>query len=132
MMTDEERAALTERVYGSLQEYIGRENAISAKALSGMFDISDRELRNIIRDIRNDPARKVIVGSSNNGYYICKEDEFAITNRRLKAQAFSLLKTAYANEKKAAKDGQFFMTESDYCLSVVEAFGHEHIKSVEG
>lgn len=122
-MLVEKQTDLADKIYSFLQDFVGKENAISAHALCRQFGISDRDLRVVISEIRNNKKYWSVIGSCNLGYYLCKEEEFEKTNRRLKSQAFSLLKTAYANEKKAAKDGQFFLSEKDYCLSVVQAFG---------
>lgn len=122
-MLNTAQRCLADSVYAFLQTKVGKENAVSARELCERFDIPERELRVVISEIRNNKKYLSVIGSCNLGYYLCKEEEFEKTNRRLKSQAFSLLKTAYANEKKAAKDGQFFLSEKDYCLSVVQAFG---------
>lgn len=61
---------------------------------------------------------------------MCRESEFSAMNNRLKSAVFSLLKVAYANEKKAAKDGQMRIRFSKYMKDSYEAFAKdEKVKS---
>lgn len=112
-------------VYDFMKDYVGESNAIKAKDLSAHFGVSERELREIISEIRNSPVLEKIIGSSAKGYYICRDEEFESTNNRLKSAAFSLLKVAYANEKKAAKDGQMKIRFSRYMKDSYDAFVKE-------
>lgn len=114
-------------VYAELKQHVGKENAISADSLSRLFSISERELREVISTIRTSSELRKIVASCNFGYYVPTAEEFAAANRRLERQAFSLLKVAYANKKKAAKDGQYIIPFGPYYKSVFESFGTEEI-----
>lgn len=114
-------------VYAELKQHVGKENAISADSLSRIFNISERELREVISTIRTSGELRKIVASCNFGYYVPTAEEFAAANRRLESQAFSLLKVAYANKKKAAKDGQYIIPFGPYYQSVFESFGTEEI-----
>lgn len=114
-------------VYAELKQHVGKENAISADSLSRLFSISERELREVISTIRTSSELRKIVASCNFGYYVPTAEEFAAANRRLERQAFSLLKVAYANKKKAAKDGQYIIPFGPYYQSVFESFGTEEI-----
>ncbi len=110
-------------VYEELKKHIGRQAAISAADLAQLFNVSKRELRGIISTIRTSTELRKIVASSNNGYYICTAEEFRQANRRLEKQAFSLLKVAYANKKKAANDGQYLIPLGQYWAEVFESLG---------
>lgn len=113
-------------VYEHLRTYHqGEENAISGKDLSRYFNISDRTLREIVNEIRNSGVFQLVIGSSDRGYYVCREDEFNAMNNRLKSAAFSLLKVAYANDKKAAKDGQMRIRFGKYAKDTFEAFARD-------
>lgn len=112
-------------VYDFMKDYVGESNAIKAKDLSAHFGVSERELRDIISEIRESPVLQRVIGSNNKGYFVCRESEFERTNNRLKAAAFSLLKVAYANEKKAAKDGQMRIRFSKYMKDNYDAFAKE-------
>lgn len=112
-------------VYDFMKDYVGESNAIKAKDLSAHFGVSERELRDIISEIRESPVLQLVIGSNNKGYFVCRESEFERTNNRLKAAAFSLLKVAYANEKKAAKDGQMRIRFSKYMKDSYDAFVKE-------
>ena len=113
------------KVYDFLKNYIGAENAIPAKDLTEALGISERTLRDCIAEIRNSTELTRIIGSSNKGYFLCRESEFDQANRRLERQAFSLLKVSYSNRKKAAKNGQFKIPLGEYYSEVFEAFGKE-------
>lgn len=112
-------------LYREMKNHVGKENAVSAQALSRRFNISERELREHISTIRKSTELRAIIGSSNKGYYLCRAEEFERANARLERQAFSLLKVAYANKKKAAKDGQYLIPLGTYWKEVFEAFGCE-------
>lgn len=112
-------------VYDFMKDYVGESNAIKAKDLSAHFGVSERELRDIISEIRESPVLQRVIGSNNKGYFVCRESEFERTNNRLKSAAFSLLKVAYANEKKAAKDGQMKIRFSRYMKDSYDAFVKE-------
>lgn len=114
-------------VYAEIKQHVGKENAISAEDLSNQFNIGERELREIISTIRKSGELRKIIASCNFGYYVPTAEEFAAANRRLERQAFSLLKVAYANKKKAAKDGQYIIPFGPYYQSVFESFGMEEI-----
>lgn len=114
-------------VYSEIKQHVGKENAISADSLSRIFNISERELREVISTIRTSGELRKIVASCNFGYYVPTAEEFTAANRRLERQAFSLLKVAYANKKKAAKDGQYIIPFGPYYKSVFESFGTEEI-----
>lgn len=98
-----------EMILDELKEHVGRENAIRAEELAELFGIGERQLRDHIREIRRDSEAESVVASCNQGYYICTKDELLKANERLYSQAFSLLKTANANEKKVGKAGQMKM-----------------------
>ena len=112
-------------VYEYMKGCVGEENAISAKDLSKRFGVSERNLREIISEIRESSVLQLVIGSNNKGYFVCRESEFSAMNNRLKSAAFSLLKVAYANEKKAAKDGQMRIRFSRYMKDSYEAFAKE-------
>lgn len=117
-------------VYEYMKGCVGEENAISAKDLSKRFGVSERNLREIISEIRESSVLQLVIGSNNKGYFVCRESEFSAMNNRLKAAAFSILKVAYANEKKAAKDGQMRIRFSRYMKDSYEAFAKdEKVKS---
>lgn len=112
------------QIYDALCKRVGAENAIAADDLANRFCISERKLRDYISEIRRSADFEKIVCSSNNGYYIATEEEADRANRRLYSQAFSLLKTARANDKKAGRNGQMRMQLFDeFEKKLVEAFG---------
>lgn len=114
---------IEKRVYECLTNFVGAENAISASKLSDKFLLSERELRSVIHKIRKSTEYHGVISSCNKGYFLCTEEEFERANKRLERQALSLLSVSYANKKKAAKDGQFVVSPTDYCNSVIKAFG---------
>ena len=124
-MLNEGQKCLADCVYAFLQTKVGKENAVSARELSKRFGISTRELREVINTIRRRAEYVGVISSNNKGYFLCTAEEFAQANKRLEKQAFSLLKVAYANKRKAAKDGQITFGLGSYCTQVIEAFGRE-------
>ena len=124
-MLNEGQKCLADCVYAFLQTKVGKENAVSARELSKRFGISTRELREVINTIRRRAEYVGVISSNNKGYFLCTAEEFAQANKRLEKQAFILLKVAYANKRKAAKDGQITFGLGSYCTQVIEAFGRE-------
>ncbi len=61
-------------VYDTIKLHLGKENAISAKKLAEIFEISERTLRKIIEKIRGKQHAKII--GDDNGYYIGTKKEF--------------------------------------------------------
>lgn len=124
-------APIVYQLYDFLKEnHMGEENAISARNLSKLFGVSERALRDLISEIRESSVLQLVIGSNNKGYFVCRENEFSAMNNRLKAAAFSILKVAYANEKKAAKDGQMRVRFGKYAKDTFEAFAKdEKVKS---
>ena len=112
-------------VYDEMKNYVGKANAIKAADLAAKFNLSERGLREVISTIRTSSELRKVVSSCNNGYYLCTDEEFEQANRRLESQAFSLLKVAYANKRKAAKDGQMLIPLGKYYKEVFEAFGKQ-------
>lgn len=110
-------------IYDALCKHVGAESAVAADDLANWFGISERKLRDYISEIRRDADFEKIVCSSNSGYYIATEEEADRANRRLYSQAFSLLKTAHANDKKAGRNGQMRMRLEAFEKEIVEAFG---------
>ena len=111
------------QIYEFLKNHIGKEQAISADNLANRFLISERKLRDYISEIRRDAEFEKIVCSSNSGYYIATEEEADRANRRLYSQAFSLLKTAHANDRKAGRNGQMRIRLDEFEKEIIEAFG---------
>ncbi len=113
---------ITYRIYDYLKQFIGKENAISGADLANHFGISKRQLRTHIHAIRNSTEFTHIIGSCNAGYFMCREEDFDETDKRLERQALSTLKVVWANRKKKAKDGQYKLPLGDYYKEIFEAF----------
>lgn len=109
------------RLYDELKKHVGRKNAISAYELSKKFDITERQLRDYIREIRESSELEKCIDACNFGYYVCTKEESRYVSNRLYAQAFSLLKTARANEKKAGLDGQMKIALGEFYKQTFES-----------
>ena len=77
---EEEEKTIEERVYDYLIEnHRGKENLIKNQVLRGKFQVgSDKAMRKIIQNIREDKSFKRMVGSVSGkagGFYICCTDE---------------------------------------------------------
>lgn len=106
------------------QNCVGEENAISGRDLAARFRLSERELRSYISDIRTSDELRKVIGSTPKGYFVCADKEEAQkANQTFWAAAFSYLKVARAQEKKAGLDGQYLIALGDYYKQVYDAFG---------
>lgn len=92
---------LEEQIYTYLLNYhLGRENLIKNKDLRAKFHVnSDKSLRKIIQNIRENKQFSQIIGSvsgKNGGFYICKsEEEVQETINNIKHRANQMLKMCY-------------------------------------
>ncbi len=100
-------------IYNELKtNHVGIENAISMENLALYFGISTRCLRHFLSEIRTSSDLEICVLSGNAGYYCatCRE-EYKQANKRLYNQAFSILRAARANERKANLHNQGKITD---------------------
>lgn len=110
----------TYRIYDELTTHRGRDNAIAASKLGALFfgaipeTTAVRIVRELIREIRRSETFDNVIASCDDGYYWATENEAIEANRRLFSQAFDLLKTAAANERKAGRNGQMLIKMSEY------------------
>lgn len=112
------------RIYDFLKNFVGEENAIQGRDLAAQFAITERKLRDYIRQIRNSTELEKTVCATPKGYFVCKDkEEFLRSNGTLYAAAFNLLRTARANSKKAGMEGQGKIPLGKYYKEFVEAFG---------
>lgn len=103
---------------------VGEENAISARDLAANFRMGERSLRDCISEIRTSNELRKVIGSTPKGYFICKnKQEAEKANATFWAAAYSYLKVARAQEKKAGLDGQYLIAMGDYYKPIYEAFG---------
>lgn len=123
MIKTKHHPSIVYRIYDELKEHVGRENAISATALARQFDISNRQLRVYINEIRNSSELEKFIGSGNYGYYICKPEEVNATINRLKKQALSMLKVCSSIQRKADLNGQYKLKLGRYYDEIIESLG---------
>lgn len=92
---------LEEQIYTYLLNYhLGKENLIKNKDLRAKFHVnSDKSLRKIIQNIRENKQFSQIIGSvsgKNGGFYICEsEEEIQETINNIKHRANQMLKMCY-------------------------------------
>lgn len=116
--------SLVYEVYDHMKNYVREENAIKARDLAAQFNITERHLRDVMHTIRTSDELTRTIGSSPRGYFICKDKvEFERSNNTLYAAAFSYLKAARANEKKAGMDGQLKLKLGQFYQEEFHAFG---------
>lgn len=101
-------SALTYAIYNKLQnDHAGQANAISADDLAAYFGIDKRLLRLKINEIRSSQNFDLCIMSGNGGYWVAaSREDYLRANHRLYSAAFSLLRCARANEKKANRHNQ--------------------------
>lgn len=92
---------MEERIYNYLiTNHIGKDNLIKNKELRKLFNInSDKSLRKIIQNIREDKRFYLIVGSVSGrtgGFYICHtEEEITDTIDNIKHRANQMLRMCH-------------------------------------
>ena len=92
---------MEERIYNYLiTNHIGKDNLIKNKELRKLFNInSDKSLRKIIQNIREDKRFYLIVGSVSGrtgGFYICHtEEEIEDTINNIKHRANQMLRMCH-------------------------------------
>lgn len=112
------------RIYDYLKSnHVGKKNAISGKTLSGMFNISERQLRIHIHDLREDMQFDKVILPCPKGYYIPTEEEGTADVNQLFKHAFSTLRIARASVTKAKRNNQGKIKLGAYYKEFVEAFG---------
>lgn len=112
------------RIYDELKKHIGEENAISGVNLSAIFGISQRQLRTHIRTIRTSKEFEKLIGSNNNGYYVCaSQSEYLRSIKRLYSAAVDLFATANSSKTKAGLDGQMKLKLGEFYKDTFQAFG---------
>lgn len=111
------------RIYDELKKHVGKQNAVSAAELSGIFGISERQLRDHVHELREDMQFDKVILSCNKGYYIPTEQEGTADVQRLLSHAFSTLRIARATVTKGDRNGQGKIKLGKYYKEFVEAFG---------
>ena len=107
---EEEEKTIEERVYNYLVEnHRGKENLIKNQVLRGKFQVgSDKAMRKIIQNIREDKSFKRMVGSVSGkagGFYICETDEeIEETINNIKHRANQMLRMCHVLEWKKELD----------------------------
>lgn len=112
------------RLYDYLKEnHVSRAKTIKGRDLAAKFDTTERQLRDYIREIREDMQFDKIILPCNKGYYIPTEEEGTADIQRLFHHAFSELRVARASMTKASRNGQGKIKLGSYYKEFVEAFG---------
>ena len=107
---EEEEKTIEERVYNYLVEnHRGKENLIKNQTLRGKFQInSDKAMRKIIQNIREDKSFKRMVGSvsgKSGGFFICiTDEEMEETIDNIKHRANQMLRMCHVLEWKKELD----------------------------
>ena len=100
---------MEEKIYNYLiTNHIGKDNLIKNKDLRRIFDIhSDKSLRKIIQNIREDENFYLIVGSISGrtgGFYICHtEEEITETIDNIRHRANQMLRMCHVLDWKKGK-----------------------------
>lgn len=100
---------MEEKIYNYLiTNHIGKDNLIKNKDLRRIFDIhSDKSLRKIIQNIREDKNFYLIVGSISGrtgGFYICHtEEEITETIDNIRHRANQMLRMCHVLDWKKGK-----------------------------
>lgn len=112
------------RLYDYLKEnHVSKEKTIKGRDLAVKFNVTERQLRDYIREIREDMQFDKIILPCNKGYYIPTEEEGTADIQRLFHHAFSELRVARASMTKASRNRQGKIKLGAYYKEFVEAFG---------
>lgn len=107
---DEEEKSIEDEVYEYLlSNHQGKDNLIKNQELRGIFKVgSDKAMRKIIQNIREDKNFKKMVGSvsgQNGGFYICiTDEEMEETINNIKHRANQMLRMTHILEWKKELD----------------------------
>lgn len=103
------------------KHHVGKDNAIASEELANMFGITDRELRNVVHDIRMSGELEKIVVSTNKGYYMATEGEADAVICRLIKHGAEEIKVARMIAAKQARNGQMKLQLGPYYKAVYES-----------
>lgn len=102
-------------IYNKLtNDHAGVSNAISADDLAAHFGIDKRLLRAKVHELCNSADFEACIVSGNGGYWCAVSwEDYKRANHRIFSAAFSLLRRARANSRKAALHNQGKITDTD-------------------
>lgn len=123
MIETKKHEPIAYRIYDEMKNHIGKANAIKGRDLSAKFDITERQLRDYIHELREDMMLDKVILTCNKGYYIPTEEEGTADVQRLFSHAFSTLRIARASVNKASRNRQGKIKLGAYYKEFVEAFG---------
>jgi len=87
------------RIYLHLTTWcLGEENAVSMAKLADSFDVTEREVREAIKNITIKKTGYTMIAAGAKGYYIPKEDEVAKANAMLRSRVESAIERLIAND----------------------------------
>ncbi len=87
------------RIYNYLTTWcLGEAQAVSMKYLAENFEMSEREVRESIKNITIKKTGYTMIAAGAKGYYIPKEDEREKANSMLRARAESAIERLIAND----------------------------------
>lgn len=111
------------RLYDYLKEHhYGRENGIVRRDLAEKFDITERELRRLTKEINESTELEKLV-STTHCCFMCKSaEECKKSIRNTYRVAVTLLKKAKNMERKVGLNGQLKIKLGEYYKDVVETF----------
>lgn len=117
---------LVYRLYDYLKDnHLGRENGIKKPELAKKFDITERELRKLTKEINTSPVLEKLVSTTHCCYMCSTKEECEQSIRNTYRTAITLLKKGKAMERKVGLNGQIKMSVGKYYKDVVETFSSE-------
>ena len=117
---------LVYRLYDYLKDnHLGRENGIKKPELAKKFDITERELRKLTKEINTSTELEKLVSTTHCCYMCNTKEECEQSIRNTYRTAITLLKKGKAMERKVGLNGQVKMPLGKYYKDVVETFSSE-------
>ena len=114
------------RLYDYLKyNHLGRENGIKKPELAKKFDITERELRKLTKEINTSPVLEKLVSTTHCCYMCNTKEECEQSIRNTYRTAITLFKKAKSMEEKVGLNGQVKIKLGKYYKDFVETFSGE-------
>lgn len=111
------------RLYDYLKDnHLGRENGIKKPELAKKFDITERELRKLTKEINTSTELEKLVSTTHCCYMCNTKEECEQSIRNTYRTAITLLKKGKAMERKVGLNGQVKMPLGDEFYEIVSTF----------
>ena len=114
---------LVYRLYDYLKDnHLGRENGIKKPELAKKFDITERELRKLTKEINTSPVLEKLVSTTHCCYMCNTKEECEQSIRNTYRTAITLLKKGKVMERKVGLNGQVKISLAENYFDIINTF----------